>query len=238
MLAMNVDTVVSVSQLAQELWDDAIPRSFKSTIQTYMVQLRKLTRAALRCGPAAALDREHGLFTVPGGYLLVTAEDLIDKSRFGSLAAAGHRARELGDFETASKKFSEALSCWRGPALLDVRQGAHLSVKTTQLEEARLAVLDRRIDADLRLGKHHELIGELAALVVANPSHEGFCAKLMIALHRAGRRPDAMAAYRRLHSSLADDLGLNPSPNLQQMYASMLAEGRNPAATSEMFIPE
>lgn len=198
MLAMHANDVVPVKALVDELWGDAAPRSARTTVQTYVVQLRKLTAVALGNPPdVATRSAKQILATVPGGYMLSSPDDQVDVRRFEQQASAGHRAREHGDFEEASKRFADALSSWRGPALADIQTGPHLSVETTRLEEARLNALYCRIEADLRLGRHHELLSELAALVARHRTHEGLCAHLMLALYRSGRRCEALDIYHR-----------------------------------------
>jgi DNA-binding SARP family transcriptional activator len=226
MLALHANTVVPVEALIKELWPHERPRSAKTIVQTYVLHLRKLISAA---GP----DRDPGgraakqvLATVPGGYRLAAPAEHSDVAHFEKLAAAGHRARELGDFIGASRDFSDALTKWRGEALMDVQRGPHLDVDVQRLEEARLNALDCRIDADLRLGRHHELLGELSALVSQHRTHEGLCAHLMLALYRSGRRGAAISAYGRLHACLSGDLGLEPSSQLQRLQRSMLGADR------------
>ncbi|RZS36576.1 DNA-binding SARP family transcriptional activator [Herbihabitans rhizosphaerae] len=223
MLAVHADEVVPAPSLFEELWGDAPPRTATTTVQTYVLHLRNLITTALR-GNA---DREYAdakqvLATRPGGYVLNTGGGTVDVREFDRLAAAGHRARELGDYEDAARSFTEALSTWRGKALVDVQVGALLEVEVHRLEEARLNVLDRRIDADLRLGRHHQLLGELSALVSRHRTHEGLYAHLMLAMYRSGRRGEAVEVYRKLRACLAHDLGLEPSPTLRRLHRSML----------------
>lgn len=234
MLAMHANDVVPVKALVDELWGDAAPRSARTTVQTYVVQLRKLTAVALGNPPdVATRSAKQILATVPGGYLLSSPNDQVDVRRFEQQASAGHREREHGDFEEASKRFADALSSWRGPALADVQTGPHLSVETTRLEEARLNALYCRIEADLRLGRHHELLSELAALVARHRTHEGLCAHLMLALYRSGRRCEALDIYHRLYSSLTAELGLEPTPALRRLQRSMLVPDRGSAELTE-----
>nr|QEO75105.1 transcriptional regulator, SARP family [uncultured bacterium] len=214
-LAVYANEVVPVTMLFEELWGEDIPRSATTTLQTYVFHLRNLIGLAHS-------DPKDVLQTQPGGYLLKTDGGAVDALEFERLADAGHRAREAGDFHGAADKFREALACWNGPALVDVQQGDVLEVEAHRLHEARLSVLDRRIDADLRLGRHHEMVGELTALVARNRNHEGLCAHLMVALYRSGRRGEATDVYRRLRASLVNDLGLEPSPALHQLQRLIL----------------
>jgi SARP family transcriptional regulator, regulator of embCAB operon len=225
MLALRPNELVPVDALVEELWGDAIPSSAKTTVQTYVLHLRKLAATALVATPdGTCRDAKQLLVTQPGGYVLNAPIESVDKWHFERLASAGHRARELGDYAGASKRFGEALCWWRGNALLDVQTGPQLRMEAERLEEARLNVLDRRSDADLRLGRHHELLGELRALAAQYPTHEGLCAHLMLALYRSGRRGEARDVYDRLHSRLAC-VALEPSPPLSRLRESMLRPG-------------
>jgi SARP family transcriptional regulator, regulator of embCAB operon len=223
MLAVHADQVVPMASLFEELWGEDIPRSANTTVQTYILHLRNLIGTALsQSATSEVRDPKRILVTYPGGYLLDTMGGRVDVRDFDRLAAVGHRARELGDYESASKSFTEALAIWRGRALVDVQSGSLLEVEAHRLEEARLNVLDRRIDADLRLGRHHELLGELAGLVGRYRTHEGMHAHLMLAMYRSGRRGEAIDVYRRLRTCLVNELGLEPSPSLRRLQHAIL----------------
>lgn len=112
---------------------------------------------------------------------------------------------------------------WRGSALVDVRVGTVLELEVLRVEEDRMAALERRIDADLLLGRHTEIVPELRVLVARHPMHENFCAQLMTALHRSGSAWRALEAYQRLRVTLVDELGLEPSARLQQLHQAVLS---------------
>jgi SARP family transcriptional regulator, regulator of embCAB operon len=227
MLAMHANEPVPMENLIHELWGKTPPSTAKTTVQTYVMHIRKLiSRALAAVRLEGQRQAKQELVTTPGGYELMTSPDGVDRWHFERFTSAGHRAREKGDYETASKQFCEALNCWRGRALADVQVGEHLKIDIQRLEEARLNALDCRIEADLRLGRHHELLGELAAVVRQYPSHEGLTAHLMAALYRSGRRWDALEAYQRLYACL-DDLGLEPSPPLRRLHRTMLVCDRS-----------
>jgi DNA-binding SARP family transcriptional activator len=226
MLTVHADQVVPMASLFEELWGEDIPRSANTTVQTYILHLRNLIGAALSEVADGPTDAKKVLVTYPGGYLLDTMGGRVDVREFDKLAALGHRARELGDYDAASRHFSGALAIWRGRALVDVQTGPLLEVESHRLEEARLNVLDRRIDADLRLGRHHELLGELAGLVGRYRTHEGLHAHLMLALYRSGRRGEAIDVYRRMRTGLVNELGLEPSPSLRRLQHAILMSDR------------
>jgi DNA-binding SARP family transcriptional activator len=129
---------------------------------------------------------------------------------------------EIGDHEAASRLLRSALDVWRGPALVDVQIGIRLGVKVNGLEESRLGVMESRIEADLRLGRHHMLLGELAELAARFPMHENLCAQYMTALYRSGRKWRALEVFRRLRETLVDELGLEPSRHVQSVQQAIL----------------
>jgi DNA-binding SARP family transcriptional activator len=222
-LALNAGLVVPKRTLFEELWGDSVPRYAHNALQTYILQLRNLIKAAPdhRHGQDRC-DAKQVVVTGQGGYLLDPMGGRIDVCEFDRLAAVGHRAHALGHFEAASRWFTEAMAMWRGPALVDVQVGDVLEAEAHRLQEAWLNVLDRRIDADLRLGQHHELLGELAGIVSRHRTHEGMHAHFMVALCRSGRRGEAIDVYRQLRAWLADQLGLEPSIRLQRLQQAIL----------------
>jgi DNA-binding SARP family transcriptional activator len=223
MLALNAGQAVSKRTLFEELWGDRVPRYAHNSLQTYILQLRTLIKAAPDDRPGwDRCDAKQIVVTCQGGYLLNPMGGRIDVREFDRLAAVGYRAHALGDFEAASRRFGEAMAVWRGPALGDILVGDVLEAEVHRLREAWLNVLDRRIDADLRLGQHHELLGELAGIVSRHRTHEGMHAHLMVALYRSGRRCEAVDVYRRLRAELVDQLGLEPSIRLQRLQQAIL----------------
>ncbi|WP_371671408.1 AfsR/SARP family transcriptional regulator [Streptomyces sp. NBC_00289] len=223
LLALQADEVVSVASLVEEVWGESPPRSVQTTLQTYILQIRHVIGAAL--GDERA-ELPHGaksvLVTEPGGYRLDTQGGLIDAREYDALSSVGHRALEQGDWAEAASYFGRALALWHGRALADVQCGAQLEVEATRLDESRMSVLHGRIEADLRLGRHHELVGELSGLAARHPLHEGLHEQLMLALYRAGRRSDALEVYRHLRNALNQSLGLDPSPGLEHLHRAVL----------------
>jgi DNA-binding SARP family transcriptional activator len=219
LLALNAGRVVTIPMLVEELWGDHPPRSSATTLQTYILQLRNQLRIAM---PAAQTAKQL-LATRPGGYLLDETACRTDVDEFGQLARSGRTAAESGDAAAASELLTRALTLWRGPALVDVRQGRVLELEATSLEETRLGVLERRIQADLALGRHHDLLGELTLLTARHPMNENFCALLMIAHYRSGHVSDALEAFHRLRSVLAEELGVEPCPRLRRLQQAIKA---------------
>ncbi|MFC8827326.1 BTAD domain-containing putative transcriptional regulator [Streptomyces sp. NPDC057137] len=237
LLALRADQVVTVPTLTEELWGTAPPRSARATLQTYVLQLRELIGAALVRDPEGAAPRtaKDVLVTTPGGYLLHSSGGGHDVREFERLAGLGYRAMDAGDFQGAARQLREALSLWTGAALADVQTGTQLSPEEKRLEETRLCALDQRIDADLRLGRHRELLGELSVLVSRYPMHETLHGQFMLALHRSGRRTEALETYQRLRRSLIRELGLEPSAGLRRLQLSLLMAG--PEAGQDAAVP-
>ncbi|MFI1003177.1 BTAD domain-containing putative transcriptional regulator [Streptomyces galbus] len=229
LLALHADRVVPVSSLIDELWGAAPPRSARTTLQTYILQLRELIAAALQAGApnpdAAETARRCAkdvLVTMPSGYLLAAGGGSSDVRTFERLAGTGYRAMDAGDFTAAARQLREALGLWTGTALADVQAGAQLEMEIRRLEENRLCALDQRIEADLKLGRHRELLAELTVLVNRYRTHESLHGQFMLALYRSGRRGEALEVYQRLRATLVRDLGLEPSVELQRLQRSIL----------------
>ncbi|SCK10249.1 DNA-binding transcriptional activator of the SARP family [Streptomyces sp. WMMB 714] len=221
LLALYPGRVVPVPVLMEELWGTRPPQSALTTLQTYILQLRRRLGAAL--GGDAARRPKDVLATRHGGYLLQTDEACVDVHQYERTAAQGQAAYAEGDSGLAARRFREALDLWRGPALVDVRVGPVLEIEVMRLEESRLVTVERRIDADLRLGRHSELIAELTELTARHPQHEGVHSQAMVALYRSGRQASALETYRRLRTRLIEELGVEPSPQLQRLHQAMLA---------------
>ncbi len=204
-LLLHANELVSTDRLIDQLWGAAPPATAAKTVQVYVSRLRK------------ALGSGHLATRAPGYVLSVEPEEL-DLARFELLAAEARHA----DQETAAAKLREALALWRGPALADLAYEAFAQVEIARLEEMRLTVLEQRIDADLALGRHPELVGELEALVTRFPLREGLRGQLMLALYRSDRQAEALDAYRAARQELAEELGLEPSEELKRLEQAIL----------------
>lgn len=220
LLALNAGRVVTLPMIIEELWGDRPPRSYATTSQTYIFQLRNALAAANSGNPGARqiLSTCHN-----GGYLLEEDACETDVEVFDRHVRAGRAAAEAGDHSLASKEFTSALQLWRGPALVDVRKGRVLEIEAASLEESRLGALQRRIEADLALGRHADLLGELTLVAARNPMNENICAFLMTALYRAGHVGRSLQAFHRLRSVLNNELGVEPCPRLQRLQAAILS---------------
>jgi SARP family transcriptional regulator, regulator of embCAB operon len=234
LLALHADRVVPVSALIEELWGATPPRSARTTLQTYVLQLRELITTALKQGAEARSEEgtrrtaKDVLVTMPSGYLLASGGGHSDVRTFERLAGVGYRAMDAGDFPGAARQLREALALWSGTAFADVQTGAQLEMEVKRLEESRLCALDQRIEADLRLGRHRELLSELTVLVNRYRTNESLHGQFMLALYRSGRRGEALEVYQRLRATLVRDLGLEPSAGLRRLQRSILTANPEP----------
>lgn len=220
MLALNAGHVVTLASLTEEIWGYQPPRSGVPTLHTYILKLRRKLQHAL--ADEGNLTSKDILITRRSGYLLDLEPGDVDAVRYERLSVAGRRAVNEGDHERASRTLGEALRLWRGPALADVPTGPQLAIEAMRLEENRLGDLHLRLEADLRLGRHHQLLGELATVCARHPMLENFCAQHMVALYRSGRQSQALEAYLRLRTSMVEQLGVEPSLRVRQLHHGIL----------------
>ncbi len=216
-LLVRANEVVSAESLIDELWDNDPPRTATTTLQVYISQLRKILAVA-----EGAAGAESRIITRSPGYLIRVLPDELDLSRFESLHTQGKTAYDQHDFEAASQLLREALDLWNGPALSGVPQGPLLQAAVVHLAERRMNVLEQRVTADLKLGRHRELSGELMALAHEHPLHEGLHAHLMVALYRSDRQSDALHVFSRIRRKLVDELGTEPGPALRDLHQRIL----------------
>lgn len=217
LLALRANQVVRTGQLIEELWEEHPPPSAQTTLQTYIYFLRKCL-----AGPDAA---KRMLRTTPAGYVLAMEEFGSDHSRFVRIVDEARSAYQQGRVERASQQLRDALALWRGPALGDLPCGPLLDAHSIRLEERRIDALQLRVEADLMLGRHREVIGELKSLIAHHRYDEWFHAKLMLALHRSGRRNEALDVYQRLRVLLDRELGLEPSAEVQHLQREVITAG-------------
>ncbi|MFF3432037.1 BTAD domain-containing putative transcriptional regulator [Streptomyces sp. NPDC002602] len=225
LLALHADQTVPVAALIEELWGQQPPRSARTTLQTYILQLRALIATALANGGDTSRTAKDVLVTLPGGYLLSGGGGASDVREFERLSGLGYRAMDAGDHPGGARLLREALALWSGPAFADVQGGVQLDMEIRRLEETRLCALDQRIEADLRLGRHRELLAELTVLVSRYRTHENLHGQFMLALHRSGRRGEALDVYQRLRTTLVRELGIEPSAALRRLQRSILMTG-------------
>lgn len=219
-LLVHAGQVVPVSSLIRELWEEAPPVSCLTTLQTYILNLRKLLASATGLNTSEVASEM--LVTRSGGYLFRINRGDLDVHQFHRLVDDGRRALSSGDDEGALSTLSSALQLWRGPALVDVIVGSILEGRRQQFEESRLVVLEYLVDTQIRLGMYREVLTELAALTADNPYHEGLHTQYMRALYLNDRRAQALEIFQRLRVNLVDHLGLDPGPMAQYLHRAIL----------------
>lgn len=204
--------VVADERLIDELWRGRPPASAANTLHSLVLRLRR------------KIDKSGGrtLIRRPSGYLLQVADDQVDSHHFAALAERGGKLATRGSDTKASCILAEALGMWHGHALGDVPPTPMVQAEVARLEEARLATIENRIDADLRLGRQAVLIGELRSLVQEYSLHESLWFRLMLTLQLQGRRVEALHVYQQVRKILADEFGLEPGPDLACLQQQIL----------------
>jgi DNA-binding SARP family transcriptional activator len=222
LLLLNADQTVQSPTLIRDLWGESPPVSAATTLQTYILQIRKCLGGLL--GVSVSEVTKRLLVTVPGGYLLRAGSAEFDRRAFDQLAVAGRRALAAGENAEAAELLSDACALWRGPALADVRAGAVAEAQLKALEQVRLTTLEQCIDARMRLGHHQDVLADLTLMVAEHGLNENLCAQLMVALHRSGQRPEALSVFHQLRMSMIEELGLEPSKRLHLLQQAVLAD--------------
>ncbi|MFJ4717495.1 BTAD domain-containing putative transcriptional regulator [Streptomyces sp. NPDC088785] len=223
-LVVRAGHVVPADRLIDELWGEHPPANAANALQAHVARLRRLlpaptpaptsasASASASVSAAGDLHRPR-LVTRPTGYVLHLGAARTDARRFGELAAEGH-ALAPADPERCARVLRRAVRLWRGAALEGAGRGALCTAQAALLEENRLLALEALYDACLATGRHHEITAELGALSAAHPLRERLYELLLTALHRCGRRTEALAVYDRAHQRLGQDLGIEPGPVL------------------------
>jgi DNA-binding SARP family transcriptional activator len=227
MLLLHPNQIVSTDRLAEALWGDSPPASEANSLQGYVSHLRR----------TFAPVTDDLIRTQPPGYTLAVDQSSIDAWRFERLVGDGRQALAAGEAHRAAAILEEALALWRGPVLADFTFDPFAASHATRWEELRLVALEERADAELSLGHHQGLVGELQALVDAHPLRERMWGQLMVALYRCGRQAEALRSYQTARTVLQEELGIDPGPGLRAVEADILAqapslEWRPPAAAA------
>jgi len=215
LLLCNANHVVSRDRLIDELFPD---RSMDSADGKLRVRIWRLRKALHEDG------HEPRLIFRPPGYLLVVNDGELDLDVFERLVRDGRQAARTGDPSQAAMLFREAEGLWRGRPLADLEFEPFARAEVQRLEELRLAAVEERIDADLAVGRHTELCPEVEALAAEHPLRERLHAQLMLALYRSGRQAEALDAYHRIRTHLAQELGLEPGHHLRTLQAQILKQ--------------
>lgn len=217
MLLMNRNHPVGVDRLITGVWDESPPSGARASIHSYVSNLRKLLSGA-------GIDPPAVLVAAPPGYRLNTPNDTCDLGRFITAKTAGVHAAAAGRFEEASQHLSAALAEWRGPVLDDLRDFQFVNAFTTSLVEEKILAHAAQAEAEIACGRAFTVITELETLTQEHPYREQLWAQLMTAYYLTDRQSDALAAYRRVQKSLANDLGIDPGPNLRALNERILRQ--------------
>jgi DNA-binding SARP family transcriptional activator len=209
LLLLSANEVVSADRLIDELWGEDVPRSGRTALQVRVSQLRK-----------ALGDTGGRIVTRAPGYRLRVDRDELDLYCFEQLVSAADGAEPA----EAAAKLREAFDLWRGAPLVDLSYASFAQPTIRRLEELRLEVLEKRVEAELELGREAELVGELETLVEEHPLRERFHAQLMLALYRCGRQADALATYQNARRVLVEQLAIEPSAPLRRLQQAILRQ--------------
>ncbi len=210
-LLLHANEVVSRERLIDEIWGEAPPASAANMIQVYVSRLRKVL------GPGL-------LLTQPPGYVLQVDEEQVDATRFASLVARAGEVMRAGGAARTRALLEEALGLWRGPPLADFTYELFAQGEVARLEELQLEALELRIDADLALGRHARLAGEIERLIALYPFRERLRGQLMLARYRSGRQAEALEAYQEARKALVEELGIEPGTGLRRLQQAILAQ--------------
>jgi DNA-binding SARP family transcriptional activator len=211
-LLLRANAAVSGDQLANAVWQDKPPPNALAVIRTYVARLRRtLGHVSTR------------LVSRPAGYLVEVRESgEFDLDELERLRVASREAAQAGQWEQAALSSGKALSLWRGAPLEDIPSDVLQRSATERLNELRLQLATTRIDAELHLGREHYVMAEIRQFAGEHPLHEHIQAQLMLAYYRCGRQAEALAVYQRVRTSLVQDLGVEPGPELRRLHQSIL----------------
>jgi DNA-binding SARP family transcriptional activator len=212
MLACNANEAITTDRLIEALWGSAPPRSAQKNLRVYVYHLRGI------------LGSDRRITWRAPGYALTVRPGELDFDLFEDLATAGIQALARNSLAEGAGLLRGALDLWRGPAMAGLLDVEPLRARAVRMEERRLDVLEKRITAEIALGRHADLIGELRALAAEHPLREHVQAQLMIALYRSGRRAEALEVYRTVRRTLVDELGVEPGAELQQLHQGVLLD--------------
>lgn len=217
MLLTNRNNPVGVDRLIAALWDESPPPGARASIHSYVSNLRKLLSGA-------GIDPRAVLVAAPPGYRLDIPDAACDLGRFIAEKTAGVHAAATGRFEQASQHLSAALREWRGPVLEDLQDFRFVDTLTPSLAEEKVLTHTAKAEAEIACGRAFTVIIDLEALTQEHPYREQLWAQLMTAYYLSDRQSDALATYRRVQKSLADDLGIDPGPNLRALNDRILRQ--------------
>lgn len=219
-LLLNADLVVPLDALIDAVWDERPPTTAKRQVQNTVSALRRLLEGGERDPDPAVTPT---IAAEGSGYRLRLGASTLDARLFLAHVDEAHRHNAEGETGRAAAELRAGLRLWRGPALAGLT-GRTFEAAAARLDEQRRAAIEECVDLELRLGRHAELVGELAELVASNPLRERLVGQLMVALHRSGRQAEALDAYRRLRGVLAEELGLEPGAGVRELHTAILRD--------------
>ena len=211
LLALDAGKPVASERIVDLLWPQQPPPTAREMVRIYVARARK------RLG-------DEAISTRPGSYVLEADPDSVDALRFERLVKEGSRKLEAEDAASAAETLEQALALWRGPPLPELESLQFVRHEQVRLEELHLEAIESRLDAELELGRAGELVAELEGLVRTHPYRERLRGQLMLALYRSGRQTDALARYREGRNVLADEIGVEPSPELKTLEMAILKQ--------------
>ncbi|MFJ9344294.1 BTAD domain-containing putative transcriptional regulator [Streptomyces sp. NPDC101733] len=220
LLLMNANHVVSMAQFVEELWEYSPPPRAVAAVHTYVMQLRRILQGG---GTAAAATAAGRLVTRDQGYVLRVHDGELDLHLYERRVRAGRVLLDTGDLDAGAGEIRAAHAMWSGQNLIDAPAGPLLRATLAAIEHDRKEALDQRIGAELRLGRHHQLLAELCALVHQDLTDERLTGRLMLALYRSGRQADALAAFHRLRLVLREELDTHPGRGIHRLMTDILA---------------
>lgn len=218
-LLISANQVVSLDRLTEMIWGADVPIRAHGSIQAYIHNLRKVLEPGRPVRSQARV-----LVTRPPGYVLQVDRDELDSAKFELLATQGHRLLSQAHPAGAKEHLLQALALWRGPALAEFAFEPFAQPEAARLEQVRATVHEDLLDAELALGNHAAVIGDITVAVGEHPLQERLWSLLMLALYRSGRQGDALRAFAMARHTLADELGIDPSPALRSLEAAILAQ--------------
>ncbi|RAV13932.1 regulator [Mycolicibacterium sp. GF69] len=217
MLVMNRNRPVSTDSLITAAWEQSPPTEARASLHSYVSNLRKLLSGA-------GADPKSALVNAPPGYRLEVGDGKCDLGRFVAQKAAGVQAAAAGRFEEASRHLCNALGEWRGSVLEDLRDFGFVDAYATALTEDKVMTHTAHAEAEIVCGRADYAISELEGLTVEHPYREPLWAQLITAYYQAERQSDALEAYQRLKTTLADDLGIDPGPTVRALHERILRQ--------------
>lgn len=220
LLLLNANRVVQTHALIREVWDDDPPETVATTLQTYILHIRK--PIALALGESTSYVAQNLLVTKSSGYAFIVPPGTLDLHSYERLAKDGIDKLAQGEDDHAARLLRAALGKWSDSPLADIRPGRILGGHIRSLEES-LITLEKLVEAELRRGRHDAVLADLAEVTCVHPMHENLHAQFMVALHRSGRRSQALEVYHQLRRELVQNLGLEPSSHVQRIHQAILA---------------